>query len=84
MKICEAQTNYLLSMIASTKPDGLGCDECFNHMAEFVERELAGVDLSDAMQRVARHLSQCECCDYEHDALVEALGALQSQANAGR
>ncbi len=82
MKISDEQTKYLLALIASTEADELDCDDCFKQMAEFVERELAGAELSDAMQRVARHLSQCECCNDEHDALMGALKALHSQAVA--
>ena len=83
MKISGEQTKYVLALIAKTKADEIDCDDCFKHIAEFVECELAGVELSDAMQRVVRHLSQCECCDDEHDALMGALKSLLSSSLEG-
>lgn len=78
MRISEEQTKRLLELIINTKQDELGCDDCFHLLAEFAEHKLAGMRTSDAMQSVASHLSLCECCDYEHDSLIEALTTLGS------
>lgn len=77
MTISNEQTKSLLSFIASSKLDELDCDSCFDHMAEFVEQELAGAEIPEALQKVQRHLAQCACCNDEHNALLEGLRALE-------
>ena len=77
MTISNDQTRSLLSSIASVQVDELDCDSCFDHMAEFVETELTGIDVPEALQKVQRHLNQCACCNDEHNALLEGLRALQ-------
>ena len=76
MQINPQQTATLLSMVAAAKPDEVDCDGCFDHMAEFVELELTGEELPEAMDKVRRHLDQCMCCNDEHNALLEALKSL--------
>ena len=76
MTISHDQTKSLLSFIASAKPDELDCDSCFEQMAEFVETELAGVEIPEALKKIERHLNQCACCNDEHNALLEVLQSL--------
>ena len=77
MKLTIEQTKTLLNYIASCKTDDIDCDACFEHMAEFVEHELLGSEISQALLQVERHVDQCPCCDDEHNALVEALQAIE-------
>lgn len=77
MTISNDQTKSLLSYVAGTRSDDIDCDRCFDHMAEFVEAELAGVAVPEALRKVERHLSQCACCADEHNALLEGLRALE-------
>jgi bacterioferritin-associated ferredoxin len=77
MTLSKDQTKSLLDFVASSKPDELDCDSCFDHMAEFVENELAGQEIPVALQKVQRHLDQCACCNDEHNALIEGLKALK-------
>jgi len=76
MKISNEQTKALLVYIASSMPDQFDCDGCLDHLAEFVELELNGVEIPEALKRVEIHLEQCACCGDEHNALVEGLQAL--------
>jgi hypothetical protein len=49
----------------------VGCDECFDRLDEFVELELAGLDVDAAIPGLRAHLDGCPACRDEHDALVE-------------
>jgi cation transport regulator ChaC len=79
MSLSKDQTKSLLAFVASSKSDEMDCDSCFDHMADFVEKELAGEEIPAALQKVQRHLDQCACCDDEHNALLEGLKALTDQ-----
>ena len=78
MKLSAEQTRSLLQSVASAKSDDMDCDGCYGHLAEFVELELAGTKIPEALQKVQRHLDQCKCCGEEYDALIEALRELDS------
>lgn len=67
------QAIRLLTSVALVLPDPLDCDGCFDVIAELAEAERRGDPLSDALQAAKRHLSQCPCCAYEYDALLEAI-----------
>ena len=59
--------------IATTRPDEIGCDECFAQMDQFVDLILAGQDAAQAMPHVQDHLNRCQDCREEFEALLEAL-----------
>ena len=73
MKLNKDQTKALLQYVASSKPDEIDCDGCFEHLAELVDYQLLGTEIPEAMQKVQRHIDQCLCCKDEHNALLEAL-----------
>ena len=77
MKLTTEQTKSLLGYIVSHKTDDIDCDGCYERMAEFVEQDLVGSEISTAMKQVERHVDQCPCCDDEHKALMEALQAIE-------
>ena len=62
--------------IATTRPDELGCAECFEQMDEFVELTLAGKNAAQAMPLVEDHLNRCGDCREEFEALLAALRAV--------
>lgn len=78
MKLSNEQTKLLLESVADSKPDELDCDGCLEHMAEFVEHELLGTEIPEALTKVKRHLDQCACCGDENKALLEALRELET------
>ena len=47
----------------------LGCDECFEHLDEYVELELAGRDADAAIPGLRAHLDGCPACREEHESL---------------
>ncbi|MEM6366135.1 MAG: hypothetical protein AAF745_17020 [Planctomycetota bacterium] len=78
MPISHDQTESLLRLVSSSKPDEIDCDGCFDHLAEFVEHELLGQEIPDALIKVQRHLEQCACCNDEHAALLDGLRTLEN------
>lgn len=77
MTISSEQTRSLLAFVSGVQPDELDCDGCLDQMAAFVENELAGTEVPEALKKVQRHLDQCACCNDEHNALMEGLLALE-------
>ena len=63
----------LVRGIASTRPDEIACNECFDQLDCFVELTLAGKDASEAMPLVQDHLERCRDCREEFEALLAAL-----------
>jgi hypothetical protein len=62
--------------IMTTRPDEIGCDECFEQMDRFVDMELDGKDAAAAMPLVQDHLNRCQDCREEYEALLAALRAV--------
>jgi hypothetical protein len=67
----------LVRGIITTRPDEIGCDECFEQLDRFVEMTLAGKNAAEAMPLVQDHLERCRDCREEFEALLAALRALQ-------
>lgn len=66
----------LVRGIATTHPDEIGCDECFEQLDRFVEATLDGKQVDEAMPLVQDHLDRCGNCHEEFEALLDALRAL--------
>ena len=62
--------------IATTRPDEIGCAECFEQMDQFVDLTLAGKDAAQAMPLVQDHLARCGDCREEFEALLAAVSAV--------
>lgn len=62
--------------IATTRPDEIGCDECFEQLDRFVELELVGKNAAEALPLVQDHLDRCSDCREEFEALLAALRAI--------
>lgn len=60
-------------MVAATRPDEIGCDECFEQIDRFAELYLAGKNAAEAMPLVQDHLNRCGDCLEEFEALLTAL-----------
>jgi hypothetical protein len=73
----EPQTlKRMVRNVLSTRPDEIGCDECFEQLDRFVEMTLAGKNAAEAMPLVQDHLARCRECREEFEALLEALRTL--------
>ncbi len=62
--------------IMTTRPDEIGCGECFEQLGQFVDLALAGRDASGALPLIQDHLDRCPDCLEELDALLAALDAV--------
>lgn len=63
----------IVRAVSQTNEEELNCDECFEQLDSFVELELAGLDAAEAMPLVQDHLTKCEDCREEFEALLAAL-----------
>lgn len=59
--------------ILTTRPDEIGCDECFEEMGQFADFTLAGKSAQEALPLVHDHLQRCPDCREEYEALLLAL-----------
>lgn len=66
----------MVRAIATTRPDEIGCDDCFEQVDQFAEMVLAGKNAAEALPLVQDHLDRCDDCREEFEALLEALRAL--------
>ncbi len=74
MSDSEQQHDALERLLGPTGYE-VGCDQCFDQLDEFVELELAGVDVDRRMPGLRAHLEGCPACREEHDALRELVSA---------
>jgi len=65
----------MVRTIVTTRPDEIGCDQCFEELDRFVEIALADKAIPEAMQLVQDHLERCDDCHEEFEALLAALRA---------
>lgn len=77
-KLSKEQVQILVGLIATAEPDSINCDECFGRIGEFAEMALEGREIPEGMQVIQRHLEQCPCCKGEYEALLDALGELET------
>jgi len=65
----------MVRMIAGTRPDEIGCDDCFAQLDRFVELYLAGKNAAEALPLVQDHLDRCKDCREEFEVLLASLQA---------
>ncbi|MEA3336286.1 MAG: hypothetical protein U9R25_10280 [Chloroflexota bacterium] len=70
-----AELATMVQMVATTRPDEIGCDECFEQLDRFAELELAGKNAAEAMPLVQDHLDRCNDCREEFEMLLVVLQA---------
>lgn len=72
-ELIKGMARQMAGGIMTTRPDEIGCAECFEQMDQFVEINLAGKDPAEAMPLVQDHLNRCSDCREEFEALLVAL-----------
>ncbi len=65
----------MVNSVVTTRPDEIGCDDCFAQLDQFAELVLAGKNAAEAMPLVQDHLDRCMDCREEFEALLRALSA---------
>jgi len=76
MTLEPAMLKQMIRAVITTRPDEIGCDECFEQLDRFVEMRLAGKNAAEAMPLVQDHLERCRNCREEFEALLTVLRAL--------
>ena len=62
----ELRREALPKVLGPSGPE-LSCDECFDNLDVYVEREVAGVD--PGIPGMAAHLEGCPACNEDHESL---------------
>lgn len=78
MKITKDFIKKLLNAAINSRPDEIGCDDCFEKLHDFAEMKLKGKSPEEAMPLVQDHLKRCGDCREEYEALLEALKNIQN------
>ena len=73
------QAKALIERVMATRDQEITCDACLADVAAFVEVQLTGKPLSDALQAVQAHLDRCHECAEEYHMLRQALEALAQE-----
>lgn len=77
MKITKDFIKKLVNAAVNSRPDEIGCDDCYEKLHNFAEMKLQGKSPEEAMPLVQDHLKRCGDCREEYEALLEALQAVQ-------
>ncbi|NJN48464.1 MAG: hypothetical protein HC808_20605 [Candidatus Competibacteraceae bacterium] len=77
MSLSKQEIDALLRLVNLTRDDEIDCEQCLFLVAEFAERQLAGLSVPAGLEAVAQHLSICTECREEYQALQRALKELK-------
>ena len=64
-------------LLGPTGPE-VSCEECFEHLDEYVELELAGDDADARVPGMREHLEGCPACHEDFESLLALLRAEQA------
>lgn len=81
MSLSKKQIDGLMRLVGLTKNDEINCEQCLNVVAEFAEQQLSGKSISEGLQAVEHHLSICDECREEYEALLKTLDTLDDDAD---
>ena len=57
-------------LLGPAQPELL-CDECFERLDEYVELDLSGAEVDEALPGLGAHLEGCEACREDYESLRE-------------
>lgn len=80
--LSKQQIDRLLELIALTNDRELNCGECLALVSEFAEQQLAGRSVSAGLKAVEQHLSICDECREEYEALQKTLRGVDDNTSA--
>ena len=72
-----SSARLLTGLLGPSGPE-LGCEECFDQLDVYVERELAGDDADRLVPGMREHLTGCPACGEEHASLRDLLREVQT------
>jgi hypothetical protein len=70
MTMDDAERNEIERLLGPDGPE-VSCEECFELLDEYVEKELAGADADGAVPGMRAHLEGCPACREDHESLRE-------------
>jgi hypothetical protein len=70
MTMDDAESNEIERLLGPDGPE-VSCEECFELLDEYVEKELAGADADGAVPGMRAHLDGCPACREDHESLRE-------------
>lgn len=79
MALSKEQVDGLLRLVGLTKINEINCDDCLAAVAEFAELQLVGKSLPEGLHAVEHHLSVCDECREEYEALLRTLEKVDDQ-----
>ena len=62
-----------LRILEDVRAEDMSCDEMFNRLDEFVEKEVESHEAEKLMPLVREHLDMCSHCEEEYEALLDVL-----------
>jgi hypothetical protein len=62
-----------LRILEDVRAEEMTCDEMFDRLDEFVEKEVESHDAEKLMPLVREHLDMCSHCEEEYEALLDVL-----------
>ena len=77
MSLSKKEIDALLQLIGRTKDTEINCERCLTVVSEFAEAKLAGRSISESLLLVEHHLSICDECKQEYEALLRTLDQLE-------
>ena len=76
MPLSKKEIENLMRLVGLTKDSEINCEDCLSVVSEFAERQLAGKSISAGLKAVEHHLSICEECREEYEALRQTLATV--------
>jgi len=73
MPLSPHEIQKMLDVVRATETVEIDCDACLSHVGEFAELHLVGRPVPEALKAVEQHLSICDECREEYEALGRAL-----------
>ena len=62
-----------LDLVGGTRAVEIDCDDCLHQVGEFAETYVLGKPVPEGLKALEQHLSICEECREEFDALYRAI-----------
>jgi hypothetical protein len=63
--------NPMLDKLLGPRGYEVSCEDCFEVLDQYVELELAGLDVDRRLPGMRAHLAGCPACREDHDSLRE-------------
>ena len=74
-----------IEKILATEEEEISCTECFDVVSDYVDAELAGVEIQGTFRQVKQHLHQCRACQDEYELLREIVAQdKENQDSSGK